>query len=179
MAKSKEAKAKEATKKEKSKAKRKETKEVNQKLKPEVSQTKKYAKELEAYLIKNKLDPSKDWTKDKKHGKEISRLVALVNMGSEKIVEKKKKIEKNPTSKPEGLKGKATKETKAKADSKEKYDYPDVDGKPMTPEQKKKYRAKLRGDKKRASKPKAEKAPKEEKKVKSDTKKDKKKKKKK
>lgn len=111
-----------------------------------VSKAKKAAKALEKYLKENKLDPKKDWSKDKKHGKEVRRLMDLVNLQSDKVEEKtnkEKKISKNPTEKPQ-VKDKATKEGKKKASSSDKYDYPDVDGRPMTPEEKKKYRAKLR-----------------------------------
>lgn len=38
---------------------------------PELTKAKKV---LDAYLKENKLDPTKDWTKDKKHGKRLPNL---------------------------------------------------------------------------------------------------------
>ena len=41
--------------------------------------------ELETYLKANKLDPSKDHSKDKKHGAKIRELIAKVNVAREQV----------------------------------------------------------------------------------------------
>lgn len=110
------------------------------------------AKELKEYLKKNKLDPTKDWTKDKKHGKKILELSTIINAERSKV---KDNLDKN---KKEKTVEKEVKKTKKIAGATAKYDYPLVDGKPMTADQKKKYRTKMRQDakagEKEANKPK-------------------------
>lgn len=49
---------------------------------PELTKAK---KALDAYLKENKLDPTKDWTKDKKHGKKITELVNKLNKERDKV----------------------------------------------------------------------------------------------
>lgn len=49
---------------------------------PELSKAK---KALDAYLKENKLDPQKDWTKDKKHGKKVTELVNKLNKERDKV----------------------------------------------------------------------------------------------
>ncbi len=100
---------------------------------------------LETYLKKNKLDPTKDWSKDKKHGAKIKEMLTAINIVREKIKEvapveihhKKSDDKKKKANKVE-------KESKPKADRPTKYDYPLVDGKEMSSSQKKKYRAEMR-----------------------------------
>lgn len=95
---------------------------------------------LEAYLKKNKLDPSKDWSKDKKHGTKVKELVLAVSIARDKIKEaapaeihhKKSEDKKKETKKGGSSRGSS------------KYDYPLVNGKEMTSEQKKKYRSEMR-----------------------------------
>lgn len=103
------------------------------------SKAKDAAKELKDYLTRNKLDPAKDHSKDKKHGKKITELTTIINAerGKVKDVIKKDKEEK-----------KVRKISGATA----KYDYPLVDGKPMDSDQKKKYRIKMRQEAKSAEK---------------------------
>lgn len=110
-------------------------------------EAKKANKALEAYLKENNLDPSKDWSKDKKHGKKIKELLAVSKTKTEKAEESLKETKKAN-----------------KAGSTMKYDYPLVDGKEMSPEEKKKYRVKMRAEAKKAGK--SEKPSKVEKKVK-------------
>ena len=43
---------------------------------PELSKAK---KALDAYLKENNLDPQKDWSKDKKHGKKVTELLNKLN----------------------------------------------------------------------------------------------------
>ena len=49
---------------------------------PELTKAK---KALDAYLKENKLDPTKDWTKDKKHGKKVTELVNKLNKERDKV----------------------------------------------------------------------------------------------
>ena len=145
---------------------------------PELTKAK---KALDAYLKENKLDPTKDWTKDKKHGKKITELVNKLNKerdkvaaaypekdadNNKKLVKLKEKKEKEKLVK---LKEKKEKEKSGKKEEKKekksagrtatKYDYPLIDGREMTSAEKKKYRMEQR---KLAS----GKAPKEEKETK-------------
>ena len=92
---------------------------------PELTKAK---KALDAYLKENKLDPTKDWTKDKKHGKKITELVNKLNKerdkvaaaypekdadNNKKLVKLKEKKEKEKSGKKE-----EKKETKVKASTK-------------------------------------------------------------
>lgn len=127
---------------------------------------------LKAYLQEHNLDPTKDWREDKVHGKEVTRLVTRLNIERDKVLdkypytdiqnetkftkmkEKKKKAEKEakkakaaakeatPVTTKEAKKGK--KEKPAKSSTPGKYDYPLVDGREMTADEKKKYRAEQR-----------------------------------
>lgn len=111
-------------------------------------------KEMLAYMEENDLDPKKDWTGHKKHGKKIQAWIDIINLGNkkaraateEKAIEKAKKNQK-PEAHPK--KEKVTSTPNA-------YDYPMVDGKEMTSDQKKKYRQKMRTLLKTMSKEKAE-----------------------
>lgn len=136
---------------------------------PELTKAK---KALDAYLKENKLDPTKDWTKDKKHGKKITELVNKLNKerdkvaaaypekdadNNKKLVKLKEKKEKEKSGKKEDKKEK--KEKKSAGRTATKYDYPLIEGREMTSAEKKKYRMEQR---KLAS----GKAPKEEKETK-------------
>lgn len=137
---------------------------------PELTKAK---KALDAYLKENKLDPTKDWTKDKKHGKKITELVNKLNKerdkvaaaypekdadNNKKLVKLKEKKEKEKSGKKE-----EKKEKKSAGRTATKYDYPLIDGREMTSAEKKKYRMEQR---KLAS----GKAPKEEKEAKKEKK---------
>lgn len=41
-------------------------------------------KEMLAYMEENDLDPKKDWTGHKKHGKKIQAWVDIINLGNKK-----------------------------------------------------------------------------------------------
>ena len=133
---------------------------------PELTKAK---KALDAYLKENKLDPTKDWTKDKKHGKKVTELVNKLNKERDKVAAKYPEGDEANEAKLVKLKEKNSKsKAKAKEDKKEskgsgrvatKYDYPLIDGREMTSVEKKKYRMEQR---KLAS----GKAPKEEKETK-------------
>ena len=140
---------------------------------PELSKAK---KALDAYLKENKLDPQKDWTKDKKHGKKVTELVNKLNKERDKVAaEYPEKDLKNEAKlvklkdKKDSEKAEKKKEKKEKASSGRtvtKYDYPLIDGREMTSDEKKKYRTEQRrlaaGKAPKEEKPKEEK-PKEEK----------------
>lgn len=127
---------------------------------PELSKAK---KALDAYLKENNLDPQKDWSKDKKHGKKVTELLNKLNKERDKVAaqypEKDLKNEaklvkmKKAKEDEKALKKKEKKESTSRVT---KYDYPLIDGREMTSDEKKKYRM---GQRKLA----AGKAPKEEK----------------
>lgn len=131
---------------------------------PELTKAK---KALDAYLKENKLDPTKDWTKDKKHGKKVTELVNKLNKERDKVAAAYPEADQENNKKLVKLQEKA--EKKAAKEKKEKkgnggrtatkYDYPLIDGREMTSAEKKKYRMEQR---KLAS----GKAPKEEKETK-------------
>ena len=98
-------------------------------------------KKLNDYYKKHGLDPEKDYTKDKKHGETVTKLKKRIKTATMKINagiadEQAAKAKRKPDVKPEKVK------TVKKQPS--SYDYPDVDGKPMTPDLKKRYRSKMR-----------------------------------
>lgn len=120
---------------------------------PELTKAK---KALDAYLKENKLDPTKDWTKDKKHGKKITELVNKLNKerdkvaaaypekdadNNKKLVKLKEKKEKEKSGKKED---KEKKEKKSAGRTATKYDYPLIDGREMNSAEKKKYRMEQR-----------------------------------
>lgn len=133
----------------KDKKKKKKDKPVNKT--PELSKAK---AALEAYLKENDLDPTKDWTKDKKHGKKVTELVNKLNKERDKVAAKYPEGDEANEAKLVKLKEKNSKsKAKAKEDKKEpkgsgrvatKYDYPLVDGREMTSAEKKKYRMEQR-----------------------------------
>lgn len=127
---------------------------------PELTKAK---KALDAYLKENKLDPTKDWTKDKKHGKKVTELVNKLNKERDKVAANYPADDKENTKKLVKLQEKAKKEKSEKKGgagrAATKYDYPLIDGREMTSAEKKKYRMEQR---KLAS----GKAPKEEKETK-------------
>lgn len=156
----------------KDKKKKKKDKPVNKT--PELSKAK---AALEAYLKENDLDPTKDWTKDKKHGKNVTELVNKLNKERDKVAAKYPEGDEANEAKLVKLKEKNSKsKAKAKEDKKEpkgsgrvatKYDYPLIDGREMTSAEKKKYRMEQRklaqGDAPKEKKEKKETSKKEEK----------------
>lgn len=154
---------------------------------PEIT---KAAKALENYLKENNLDPAKDWSKDKTHGKAVKELMAKLNKerdkvaaqypekdtaNQKKLVKMKKASEDEKKAKKEA-KAKEKKEKASSGRTATKYDYPLVDGREMTSEEKKKYRMAQRklaaGKTPKESEPKEE--PKKESKKDKPSKKDKK-----
>lgn len=113
-------------------------------------------REMLAYMEENNLDPKKDWTGHKKHGKKIQAWIDIMNLGNKKarelneeraIERHEKRKSKKPNVHPKKEKITSTPNV---------YDYPTVDGKEMTSDQKKKYRQKMRTLLKTMSKEKAE-----------------------
>lgn len=106
---------------------------------PELTKAK---KALDAYLKENKLDPTKDWTKDKKHGKKVTELVNKLNKERDKVAaaypegdkENTKKLIKlsKEKGKKEESETKEKKEKKSAGKTATKYDYPLIDGREMT-----------------------------------------------
>lgn len=138
-------------------AKKDEKKSKSESKTPELTKAK---KALDAYLKENKLDPTKDWTKDKKHGKKVTELVNKLNKERDKVAaaypeadqENNKKLVKlqEKEKKEKALQEKEKKEKAEKKAAKEKkekkgnggrtatkYDYPLIDGREMTSAEKK------------------------------------------
>lgn len=115
---------------------------------PELTKAK---KALDAYLKENKLDPTKDWTKDKKHGKKVTELVNKLNKERDKVAaaypekdaDNNKKLVKLQEKEKSGKK-EEKKEKKSAGRTATKYDYPLIDGREMTSAEKKKYRMEQR-----------------------------------
>lgn len=132
-----------------------------------LAKVKEVKKEMEAYYKKNKLDPTKDYTKDKKHGAIISKWIQILEVNRKKVKDSTPQEIHHKKSEDKNRKPKAEKAVKVAKDGRKvaKYDYPLVDGREMTSEEKKKYRIKMRKESKGgASKPK-KKTTKETKKV--------------
>lgn len=134
---------------------------------PEVAEA---LKNLKDYLKEYNLDPCKDWTKDPIHGKKVTKLITKLNLERDKLtiqyplrdlknevklikLKQMKKAKKEAEKKAKDLvkktEGKAAKkeEPKKKAaakSTKTKYDYPLIDGREMTSDEKKKYRMEQR-----------------------------------
>lgn len=133
-----------------------------------LAKVKEVKKEMEAYYKKNKLDPTKDYTKDKKHGAIISKWIQILEVNRKKVKDSTPQEIHHKKSEDKNRKPKAEKAVKVAKDGRKvaKYDYPLVDGREMTSEEKKKYRIKMRKESKGgASKPKEETTKKETKKV--------------
>lgn len=136
-----------------------------------LAKVKEVKKEMEAYYKKNKLDPTKDYTKDKKHGAIISKWIQILEVNRKKIKDSTPQEIHHKKSEDKNRKPKAEKAVKVAKDGRKvaKYDYPLVDGREMTSEEKKKYRIKMRKESKGGtSKPKKETTKKETKKVESE-----------
>lgn len=139
---------------------------------------------LKAYLKEHNLNPIYDWREDKVHGREVTRLVTRLNLERDKVLDKypyedipnETKLVKMKKAKEKALKEKkAAKAAEApkkekKVSISKKYDYPLIDGREMTTDEKKKYRAEQRRLQNKDAKPKKEKAPKAEKPVKKEKK---------
>lgn len=115
---------------------------------PELSKAK---KALDAYLKENNLDPTKDWSKDKKHGKKITELLNKLNKERDKVAAQyPEKDLKNEAKLVKMKKAKEDEKASKKKEKKEstsrvtKYDYPLIDGREMTSDEKKKYRIEQR-----------------------------------
>ena len=130
-------------------AKKDEKKSKSESKTPELTKAK---KALDAYLKENKLDPTKDWTKDKKHGKKVTELVNKLNKERDKVAaaypeadqENNKKLvklqEKEKKEKAEKKAPKEEKETKKKKEEKVK-EKPASDKKDKKAKDKKKKKA--------------------------------------
>lgn len=83
---------------------------------------------FDAFIKKNKLEKGKDYTKDKKYGKEYTKLTTAIN----ELTAKRTELE---------CESKKEKSKKKALSSRAKYEYPaDI----VTPEQRKKYRVEQR-----------------------------------
>lgn len=91
-------------------------------------------RKLAQYLKDNGLDPDKPWDKDPIHGPVLSEFYQVIKIAEQKIRTGVVKLHK-PLVHPKikNVRGPIT-----------KYDYPDIDGKPMSRQMKRKYRMKMR-----------------------------------
>lgn len=120
-------------------------------------------KALQAYFKENNLDPTKDYTKDKVHGKAVTKLLRKFNLERDKLAmifpesddRTVKKIKEKAKRKAitEVKVDKLQKHIKEETGRATKYDYPLVDGREMTPEEKKRYRVDQRRLLKKQEKP--------------------------
>ena len=117
-------------------------------------------KEMLAYMEEHDLDPNQDWTTHKKHGKKIQAWIDIINLGNKKarIINEEKAAKKAAEEKAKKKIQKPEVHPKKEkiTSTPNIYDYPKVDGKEMTADQKKKYRSKMRTLLKTMSKEKAE-----------------------
>lgn len=117
-------------------------------------------KEMLAYMEEHDLDPNQDWTTHKKHGKKIQAWIDIINLGNKKarIINEEKAAKKAAEEKAKKKIQKPEVHPKKEkiTSTPNIYDYPKVDGKEMTADQKKKYRNKMRTLLKTMSKEKAE-----------------------
>lgn len=89
---------------------------------------------LAEYLKKHKLDPEKDWSKDPVHGKKLAKYYQTIRVAEEKICHQTDKL----------IKPEVHPKVKTVKSAPTTYNYPDIDGQPMSAQMKKKYRAKMR-----------------------------------
>ena len=108
----------------------KEKKEVQ----PQITRSRAMMK-LARYLTRHHLDPEKDWSKDPKHGKVVSKYYKIIKICEDQILKERRKLMKPEVH---------IKREKIETMMPKKYDYPLIDGLPMSPSQKKKYRSKMR-----------------------------------
>lgn len=116
---------------------------------------------LQRYFKEHKLNPLKSYSKDPVHGKVIRELVKRLNLERAKVMDdyiskdiksktKLYKLRYKMAKKEKTVKKAAKKAEEAKPVKKErkvtatKYDYPLIDGREMTKDEKKKYRAEQR-----------------------------------
>ena len=91
---------------------------------------------LSQYLKENGLDPEKSWDKDLVHGPVLEEYYHIIRIAEQKIRTKVTKLHK-----PLEVIHPKVREVRGPV---AKYDYPDVDGKPMSRQMKRKYRMKMR-----------------------------------
>lgn len=111
----------------------------------------KLSKELGEYLLKNGLDPNKDWTNDPVHGPKIKKLMQAVRVKANKKMhdehvkqDEKKAIKEKAKAKAEKKLEKPKDKVKPVTKQPNAYDYPKVNGQDMPSDLRKKYRTKMR-----------------------------------
>lgn len=89
---------------------------------------------LASYLKKHNLDPDKDWSKDPVHGKKLEKYYQIIRIAEEKVRSRQEKL----------IKPEVHPKVKKVTRPQNIYDYPDINGQPMSKQMKKKYRIKMR-----------------------------------
>lgn len=114
---------------------------------PEVAEA---LKNLKGYLKEHNLDPCKDWTKDPIHGKKVTKLITKLNLERDKLTiqyplrDLKNEVKLIKLKQMKKAKKEEPKKKAAAKSTKTKYDYPLIDGREMTSDEKKKYRMEQR-----------------------------------
>lgn len=118
-------------------------------------------KAFQQYFKDNNLDPTKDYTKDPIHGKKMTKLLAKLNKERDKVAAmypesdkhamehieykaKRRVYNERKVDKLQKHLREKEKETKKRVTPTTKYDYPLIEGREMTPIEKKKYRMEQR-----------------------------------
>jgi len=94
-----------------------------------------------AYMKKHKLKEDKDYSKDKVHGPILAQFDKRIQLGHIKATEG---IKEDRESKKKNLKKPEVHKKKKDAPVPNTYEYPTLNGKPMGPDSKRKFRSKMR-----------------------------------
>lgn len=97
--------------------------------------------EMIAYMKKHKLKEDKDYSKDKVHGPILAQFDKRIKLGHIKATEG---IKEDRESKKKNLKKPEVHKKKKDAPVPNTYEYPTLNGKPMGPDSKRKFRSKMR-----------------------------------
>ena len=93
------------------------------------------------YMKKHKLKDDKDYSKDKVHGPILAKFDKRIQLGHTKAAEG---IKENQEAKKKSLKKPEVHKKKKDAPVPNTYEYPTLNGKPMGPDSKRKFRSKMR-----------------------------------
>lgn len=95
---------------------------------------------MASYMKEHGLDPEKDWSNHPEHGPYLNELYQKIRIAEHEIINNQRRLIKPEVHR----RVKRMTDEEAQLTALRKYDYPTVDGKPMSEQMKKKYRAKMR-----------------------------------
>ena len=95
---------------------------------------------MASYMKEHHLDPNKDYSNHPEHGKVLNELYQKIRIAEHEIINNQRKLIKPEVHR----RIRTMTDEEAQLTALRKYDYPTVDGKPMSEQMKKKYRAKMR-----------------------------------